>query len=194
MGCKVSMLASKDRLLKEDLEFLCNNTHYTQDTISEWYKGFKKDCPDGKLTPESFMMIYTKCFADANLKEFCDHVFRTFDSDRNGFIDFKEFLLAMDVTSSGTMEEKLGFFFSMFDVDGNGWIDQVELTHLMKSMYKMVDTGKNKIHMEETPEKQAKRIFEQMDMNSDGRVTQEEFIKACLIDDKLIELLTPQSA
>ena len=190
MGAKVS----RDKLLKSDLEFLMVNTHYTEDTISEWYKGFKKDCPDGKLTPDSFVKIYSECFAEENLTEFCDHVFRTFDSDRDGFIDFKEFLLAMDVTSSGTPEEKLSLFFSLFDVDGNGWIDLMEMTKLMKCLCKMVDSSKSKIEMIVSPEKEAKKIFEQMDMNSDGRVTKDEYVRACLMDQKLLKLLTPPSA
>ena len=28
-------------------------------------------------------------FPNGNAEEFCDHVFRTFDRDKNGFIDFK---------------------------------------------------------------------------------------------------------
>ena len=69
------------------------------------------DCPDGKLTASSFRKIYTKCFPGGNVNEFCDHVFRTFDMDKNGFVDFKEFLLAIDVTSTGTPEEKLQWAF-----------------------------------------------------------------------------------
>ena len=100
-----------DRLSKEDLEFLRSNTRYDEGTINEWYKGFKQDCPDGKLTPDAFMKIYSKCFPAGSAGQFCDHVFRTFDSDKNGFVDFKEFLLAIDVTSSGTPEEKLNWAF-----------------------------------------------------------------------------------
>ena len=66
-----------DKLSKEDLEFLRSNTRYDEGTINEWYKGFKQDCPDGKLTPDAFMKIYSKCFPTGNAKEFCDHVFRS---------------------------------------------------------------------------------------------------------------------
>ena len=105
--------ASHERLSKEDLEFLARNTHYEEDTISEWYRGFTKDCPDGKLTPSDFIKIYTQWFPMGRTSRFCDHVFRTFDTDRNGFIDFKEFLFAIDVTSSGTPEQKLGWAFRL---------------------------------------------------------------------------------
>lgn len=37
MGC----LGSKDRLTKEDMEFLKSHTRYDEATIKEWYKGFK---------------------------------------------------------------------------------------------------------------------------------------------------------
>ena len=103
--------SGKERLSKADVEFLKSNTRYDEDTIQEWYKGFMVDCPDGKLSPVAFMKIYSKCFPSGNAKEFCEHVFRTFDSDKNGFIDFREFLLAIDVTSAGSPEEKLNWAF-----------------------------------------------------------------------------------
>ena len=103
--------SSKDKLSKADMEFLMMNTQYDEATIHEWYRGFMTDCPDGKLNDNAFMKIYSKCFPSGNAREFCDHVFRTFDSDKNGFIDFKEFLLAINVTSNGNPEEKLNWAF-----------------------------------------------------------------------------------
>ena len=102
---------SHDALSKDDLEFLKSNTNYDEQTICDFYKGFLSDCPAGKLRPDTFCQIYSKCFPTGNAKEFCDHVFRTFDTDKNGVIDFKEFLLSIDVNCSGTAEEKLSWAF-----------------------------------------------------------------------------------
>merc|ERR1712106_1219784 len=173
----------------DDLEFLQRNTHYDKDTICDFYKGFLSDCPAGKLRPDTFCQIYSKCFPTGNAKEFCDHVFRTFDTDKNGVIDFKEFLLSIDVNCSGTPEEKLNWAFSMYDVDGNGWIDLEEMTKLVGSIYKMAGTQQPSLVKEK-----AKDVFDKMDIDSDGKVTKEEFTKTCLADKSLIDLLTPPSA
>ncbi|KAH1008613.1 hypothetical protein HUJ05_009151 [Dendroctonus ponderosae] len=37
MGC----FGSKDKLSKEDMDFLKSHTRYDESTIKEWYKGFK---------------------------------------------------------------------------------------------------------------------------------------------------------
>merc|ERR1711890_61707 len=179
-------------LTKEDVAFLKRNTRYNEETIQEWYKGFISDCPNGKLTPDSFIKIYSQCFPSGNAGAFCEHIFRTFDTDKNGFIDFKEFLLAIDVTSSGTPEEKLNWAFSMYDVDGNGHIDQEEMTKIVKSIYDMLGAGA--VKPTDTAEERAKNIFNRMDENNDGSLTEEEFLKGCLQDDELSKMLAPNVA
>ncbi|XP_031638085.1 neuronal calcium sensor 2 isoform X2 [Contarinia nasturtii] len=186
MGC----LGSKDRLTKEDMEFLKSHTRYDEVTIKEWYKGFKQDCPNGRLTPAKFVDMYKMFFPSGNAEEFCDHVFRTFDMDKNGYIDFKEFLLAIDVTSSGTPEEKLKWAFRMYDVDGNGVIDIQEMTKIVQAIYDMLGACSSN-RPADSAEERAKNIFAKMDENNDGQLTQDEFLKGCLQDEELSKMLAP---
>ena len=46
-------------------------------------------------------------------QHFCDHVFRTLDIDGNGSLDFREYVLAMDLVDAKTPEEKLKWAFRM---------------------------------------------------------------------------------
>ena len=92
---------------QEDLTYLLAHTKYDKRTICTWYQEFQIDCPDGNLTIERFKNYYNNFFPSGYATEFCEHVFRGFDIDKNGIIDFKEFLLAIYVTASGSPEEKL---------------------------------------------------------------------------------------
>jgi len=190
--------SKRKRLSRDDLEFLKARTSYDDDTIRKWHKGFRIDCPSGKLTPRKFVEMYKLFFPHGNAQEFCDHVFRTFDTDKNGFIDFKEFLLAIDVTSAGSPTDKLKWAFKMYDVDGNGVIDLEEMTKIVQAIYDVENKGAiyDMMGGEQTTcsaESRAEEIFQRMDANQDGSLTEEEFLTGCLSDKELSKLLAPNA-
>jgi len=49
----------------------------------------------------------------------------------SGKIDFKEFLLAINITSAGKPEQKLEWAFQMYDVNGDGTIEPKEMTEII---------------------------------------------------------------
>ena len=181
---------SKLSLPEEDLAFLRTHTNFDEKEIKRWYKDFQKDCPNGRLSSTQFIGNYKKLFPEGtNADQFCSHIFRTLDKDNDGFVDFKEFLLAINVTSTGSAEEKLKWAFKMYDIDGNGAVSAPEMTKIVRACYQVMQTGN--IEPSDSAEERAKAIFKRMDTNGDGQVTEEEFVAGCLQDEELSRMLSP---
>ena len=105
------------------------------------------------------------------------HVFRIYDSNNDGYIDFIEFMLIFHIMSDGTPEEVLDKIFRVFDVNSDGSITKKEMARLIKDMYGLIKS--------EDPEAQskdliAKSAFAEMDQDGDGKITCAEFTAACL--------------
>ena len=71
-------------------QILCFLIHFNN------FRGFKKDCPDGQLHKEKVLEMYSMILPEGNARVFVDQIFRIFDEDANGSIDFKVKIVNLD--------------------------------------------------------------------------------------------------
>ncbi|MEQ2181716.1 hypothetical protein GOODEAATRI_014419 [Goodea atripinnis] len=133
---------------KEILEELKLNTKFSETEIVQWYENFKKQCPSGRITKEEFQNIYRKFFPDSDANTYAHHVFRSFDANDDGTLDFKEYIIALHMTATGKTTSKLEWAFSLFDVDKNGYITKSEVTEICTVSFGYMDRENCIIHIE----------------------------------------------
>ena len=132
MGHNESKVAGVE-LADDTIDRLTKNTTYTPEQIRQWHKAFLHDCPSGQLKLRQFLDVYKKFYAEGEAEKYSTQVFRTFDLDNNGYIDFVEFVLAINANSSSDMHEKLGLAFDLYDINSDGKVRLIQRGFLSAS-------------------------------------------------------------
>merc|ERR1711971_462661 len=136
------------------------------------FKEFQNCYPEGKINEEEFLEIFSN-----NIVFSPNSLFRVFDVDGSGSLDFQEFTLAMNCTHLTNPEDKLNWIFNVFDEDGGGSIDLEEVHKLVLSLLQLTEAGDTG---EESVQACIQAIIQTMDGDGDGTISKEEFIDNAL--------------
>ena len=82
------MGTSNGKLSKKELKKISADTKFSKIEVKQWYRGFMRDCPSGKLNRTDFIAIYSEFFPTGNVTAFATFMFNLFDEDLSGEIDF----------------------------------------------------------------------------------------------------------
>jgi len=139
----------------------------TNEEIAEFREAFELFDKDnsGSVSAEELgavMKALGHTPSEQELKDMINEV----DLDGNGEIDFNEFLEMMMRKRKETPPlEELREAFKLFDMDGNGTISAFELKSVMKNLG------------EELSEKEVAEMIREADLDGDGEVNFDEFVK-----------------
>ncbi|XP_071779929.1 visinin-like [Centroberyx gerrardi] len=176
---------------KEILEDLKLNTKFSETEIVQWYDNFKRQCPTGRISKEEFQSIYSKFFPESDAHTYAQHVFRSFDTNDDGTLDFKEYIIALHMTSTGKTTRKLEWAFSLFDVDKNGYITKSEVKEICTAIFKLIpkDEQDELPDDENTAEKRADKLWNFFEKGETERVAEGEFIKGVMENEGALRLI-----
>ncbi len=116
---------------------------------------------DGVLSREEIYEGYRQTLGDVEARKEVDRIMDEIDMDKNGTIDYNEFVLAATNRQKLLNKEKLESTFKIFDKDGNGTISKEEIKSLL-----CAKTDDKKLIDE---------IVKEVDQNGDGEISLNEF-------------------
>jgi calcium-dependent protein kinase len=116
---------------------------------------------DGKITREELMEHYTKTMSSTEATEVVKKIFEVADRDKNGSIEFAEFIRGSMKTSSLLSIENIEKAFKLLDKDNNQNLSIEELQYLLG----------------DTADKPIRQLIQEADQNKDGQVSFSEFLK-----------------
>ena len=180
--------AGKPVLTEECIQTLIERSGMERSQIENYFSYFLSINSDGKIDRKEFRKVLSIAEPSKDTQKMEDHVFRIFDTDGSGSIDFTEFCVVYHTITEGAPDKCLKNLFRVFDFNNDGEISHAEMKMLMKDMYVLLQAEETEMS-EETI---IKSTFAEMDRDRDGRITEEEFVSACLRHSTFSDLLTSQ--
>ena len=112
----------KPVLRDEDVIALSQSSGMTKEDVRESFNAFIAEHPNGKMKPKDFREIMSSALPKKDASKMEKHVFRVYDINNDGHVDFVEFMVVYFILSEGTPEEVLKKIFRLFDVNSDGTI------------------------------------------------------------------------
>jgi len=189
--------AGKNKVTDEDMKFLLSKVEdpsgteegksavyrldftdsgHTKSRIKEWEEGKVND-----LNKSQFQSMVTEFGIMGTPKNF-EALFDGFDTDGDGVISLKEFVLLIRVMCDDAPEDKIKWGFKAYDENKDGFIDAEEMKRYVATVCELMKR-------EGDGEALAESVMQKLDANQDGKITQEEAMNACVTDDEILRLL-----
>ncbi|CAN1309321.1 Calcineurin B-like protein 4 [Linum perenne] len=187
MGCSSSKTAAQDEPRLATFRRLAARTPFNVNEVESLYELYKKlsssIVQDGHIQKEEFQFALFRTIKKQNL--FADRVFDLFDVNRDGHIEFGEFVESLSVFHPRTpIAVKIKCAFKLYDLRRTGYIEREELKEMVMALLTESDLVLSEDVVEQIVDKVTPickfllcfvQTFNDADSKADGRIDQEEW-------------------
>ena len=170
----IKTFTAEKRLQQAALAFIVHNLAKAEDIkeLKKIFISFDTD-GDGRLTKKELIEGLSKLMTKGEAILNVENIMTNIDFDKNGYIEYEEFIRASINKSKLLSKENIRKAFNLFDIDGSGSISKEELKQIL---------GKG--HCKAVNETVWTSIIKEIDSNSDGLISFDEF---CEVMNNLVQ-------
>jgi len=158
--------------------------------IVQWHKIWKKITPNGKMTENQFAHFIVDNKIGTGKEIDARNMFKMMDKDKNGVMEFDEFVLILVLPKSAeeiTTEQFATLCMTIYDENGDGFIEKAEL--LKFALAKAKAEGRTSQEHRQRVSDIVDKLVAYIDFNSDGQISKEELMRAIDKDPSLKKVL-----
>ncbi|KAJ8621775.1 hypothetical protein MRB53_030304 [Persea americana] len=194
MGCiwskrLINCIWTKRRHQYEDPAVLAAETCFSVREVEALYELFRKlSCSltdDGLISKEEFQL---GLFGDRKKQNlFADRIFYLFDDNRDGVIDYREFIRSLSIFHPNSPEaDKITFAYRMYDLRQTGFIEREEVKEMLLALLNESEI----ILSDDIVEDILDKTFAEADSKADGKLDQEEWREFVLRNPSIMRNMT----
>ena len=101
----------KPVLRDEDVADLVKTSGLSEKEVRDAFTGFISEHPNGKMKPKDFREMMSSALPKKDASKMEKHVFRIYDTNNDGYVDFVEFMVVYTIMAGGTEKEVLSKLF-----------------------------------------------------------------------------------
>jgi len=161
------------KMLKE-LEY---ETDFKFSDLKALSKQFQRSARKGRFDKAQFVQQLKKSAGGKISDTQAKQLFNSFDKNKNGYVDFREFVIGLSMLMGADLEQRMQLCFDAYDINGDGRIDKYEFSRIVKAAFESTQVVAVE---EEMIENLVDKVFNTVDTDIDDCLNFEEFKKAVL--------------